>query len=63
MRDYFRSPQEVEANHFAVSILIPKKWIPKSMLNEDPAFAKIECLANVMGASLTCTARRYVELT
>ncbi len=33
------------------------------MLNEDPGVAKIECLANEMGASLTCTARRLVELT
>ena len=63
MLDYLRSPEEVEANHFAASLLLPKKWIPKNVLNEDPGFNQVESLANCLGASFTCSARRYVELT
>jgi len=63
MWDYFRSREEIEANHFAASLLVPKKWVPETLLKEDPSFFKIEQLAGLMDVSLTCAARRYVSIS
>ena len=63
MTDYFRSSEEIEANHFAASLLLPRQWIPDQLLNRDPSFTQIKILANRLRVSLACSARRFVELT
>lgn len=63
MRDYYRSSEEVEANHFAASLLLPKQWVSCMGLMEDPSFSRIQQIANNCNVSLTCTSRRYTELT
>ena len=63
MIDYYRSSEEIEANHFAASLLLPRKWVPDQLLKADPSFAQIKRLANRLGISLACSARRFVELT
>ena len=63
MIDYYRSSEEIEANHFAASLLLPRQWIPVQLLKADPSFAQIKILANLLRVSLACSARRFVELT
>ena len=63
MIDYFRSSEEIEANHFAASLLLPKQWVPDKLFKADPSFTQIEILANLLRVSLACSARRFVELT
>lgn len=63
LRDYVRSPEEIEANLFAASLLIPRHFIPPSALSADPSFQEIKNLANICKTSMTSAARRLVELS
>ena len=63
LRDYTHSPEEIEANLFAASLLIPRNFISPSALTSDPNFNEVENLANTCKTSLTSAARRLVELS
>ena len=60
--DYAKSTQEIEANLFAASLLMPRMWIPDSVWRRDPDFNLVSNLAKEFGTTLTAATRRYVEL-
>jgi hypothetical protein len=62
MVDYSRTTEEIEANLFAIDLLMPKPWIPKEVFRRDPDFSVVENLARDFRATLTAATRRYVEL-
>jgi len=63
LTDYVRSPEEVEANCFAATLLMPRFMMRGSMGSADPSFALIERITTEFETSITATARRFVELT
>lgn len=63
MTDYIRSPQEAEANSFAIQLLMPRTWLPQDLWKEDPDFGVVSRLASEFSTTLTAASRRYVELS
>lgn len=63
MRDYGRSPLEVEANHFAAELLMPGSHFKAACGSSEPSMALIESLADQFETTLTATAIRYADTT
>lgn len=63
LSDYHRSPEEIEANTFAASLLMPRFLVRERIGNVDPSFAVVDRIANEFEASRMAAARRLVELT
>jgi hypothetical protein len=63
LADYHRSPEEIEANMFAATLLMPKFLMRDYMGGGDPSFAQIDHITQEFETSRTATARRFVELT
>ncbi len=62
MRDYGRSPMEVEANHFAAELLMPPGHFRAACGNAFPSMSLIERLSNQFQTTLTATAIRYADV-
>jgi len=62
MRDYGRSPMEVEANHFAAELLMPSGHFRTACGNELPSMSLIEKLSDQFQTTLTATAIRYADV-
>ncbi|HEG43628.1 MAG TPA: ImmA/IrrE family metallo-endopeptidase [Phycisphaerales bacterium] len=60
---YKGSPEEIEANYFAASLLMPKKLFEESMRKFPMSLATLSKLADFFLTSLTATAIRYTELS
>lgn len=60
--DYVNSQEEIEANSFAASLMIPRSMFNKEYKKRDPDFSSISALARTFGTTLTTMTRRYVEL-
>jgi Zn-dependent peptidase ImmA (M78 family) len=60
--DYTRSTEEIEANLFAASLLVPRTWVPDAVWRVDPDFELISKLAKDFRITLTAATRRYTEL-
>lgn len=56
-------PYELEADHFAAGLLMPKTPFRKEMQRRDPGLDAIEALAAICEASRTATAIRFAELS
>lgn len=63
LSDYSRSPQEVEANAFAATLLMPRKWLSPDEWRGDPSLNMISELAQEFGTTLTAAARRFIEVS
>jgi Zn-dependent peptidase ImmA (M78 family) len=55
--------QEIEANEFASSILMPKNIFPHYMKKEIPNMDRVSELSGEFGTTLTATAIRYAQLS
>lgn len=56
-------PYELEADNFAVGLLMPANLFRKALGKQEPGFAAVESVAGLCRTSLTATAIRYAELT
>jgi len=56
-------PYELEADHFAASLLMPEAPFRKEMENYEPGLAAVDVMAARCITSRTATAIRYAELT
>lgn len=54
---------ELEADHFAVGLLMPQRLFKNALVKYSPGLVAIESLANICSTSLTASAIRYAELT
>ncbi len=63
MRDYGRSPLEVEANCFASELLMPHSHFPAACANHEPSMALIKSLAEDFQTTLTSTAIRFADVS
>jgi len=63
MRDYGRSPMEMEANHFAAELLMPTFHFREACGRGLPSFDLIGNLADEFQTTLTATAIRYADVT
>jgi len=63
LRDYRRSPVEIEANRFASHLLMPAFLFRPRCRKQDPNIATVRALATEFDTSLTATAIRFVEET
>jgi Zn-dependent peptidase ImmA (M78 family) len=63
MRDYGRSPLEVEANCFAAELLMPNSHFRAACGNHEPSMALIETLADDFQTTLTSTAIRFADVS
>lgn len=63
LSDYVRSPEEIEANWFAATLLMPKYLVNEAIKGKDPSFATIEQITRDFGTSRIAAARRFAELT
>ncbi len=63
MAKYKGSPEEIEANYFAVSLLMPEEHFKAYSQGLPRSLATFSQLADYFMASLTATARRYTELS
>lgn len=63
MRDYGRSPLEVEANCFAAELLMPNSHFRSACGNQEPSMALIESLADDFQTTLTSTAIRFADVS
>ena len=61
MRDYGRSPMEIEANIFAAGLLMPTKHFSESANASPPSIETIKRLAGEFNTTLTSTAIRLAE--
>jgi Zn-dependent peptidase ImmA (M78 family) len=61
MRDYERSPLEIEANNFASELLMPSVLFRPLCENADPSLTLVSNLAEQFRTSLTATAIRFVN--
>lgn len=58
-----KHPQEIEANHFAAELLMPRKYFLKEIERKEPSYDLIQNLTDKFESSLTSTLIRYKELT
>lgn len=63
MRDYGRSPLEVEANCFAAELLMPNSHFRSACGTLEPSMALIESLASDFQTTLTSTAIRFADVS
>lgn len=63
MRDYGRSPLEMEANHFAAELLMPTSHFRSACASLDPCIASIKILAEEFKTTLTSTAIRFADMS
>ena len=63
MAKYKGSPEEIEANYFAVSLLMPEGHFMSYSKGLPMSLATVRQLSDYFMASLTATARRYTELS
>ena len=63
MRDYGRSPLEIEANCFAAELLMPDSHFRAACADHEPSMALIELLAKDFQTTLTSTAIRFAEVS
>jgi len=63
LSDYVNSPEEIEANWFAATLLMPKNLVNDAIKGKDPSFATIEKITRNFETSRIAAARRFVELT
>jgi len=63
MRDYGRSPLEMEANHFAAELLMPTSHFREACASLDPCIATIKTLAEEFQTTLTSTAIRFADMS
>jgi hypothetical protein len=63
MRDYGRSPLEVEANCFAAELLMPYSHLAAACENHEPSMALIKSLAEDFQTTLTSTAIRFADVS
>jgi Zn-dependent peptidase ImmA (M78 family) len=63
MRDYGRSPLEVEANHFAAELLMPASHFRAACEKIEPSMGLIESLSAEFETTLTATAIRFADTT
>lgn len=63
LADYFNSAEEVEANWFAATLLMPKYLMVDAIKGKDPSFTTIDQITEDFGTSRIAAARRFVELT
>lgn len=61
LRDYRKSPVEVEANRFASHLLMPSFMFRPRCRKHDPNVAAVQMLASDFNTSLTATAIRFVD--
>ncbi|HEY0862627.1 MAG TPA: ImmA/IrrE family metallo-endopeptidase [Lacunisphaera sp.] len=61
MHDYDSSVEEIEANAFASSLLLPMKMMLPQHRTAEPSLALIESLAERFNVSMTAAALRYVS--
>jgi hypothetical protein len=57
------SHAELEANEFAVELLLPARYVREALRLNDPSLGTIGKVANEFEASLTATTLRFVGLT
>lgn len=62
LRDYKKSPMEIEANLFAAEFLMPANMFRAHCRTESPSLPLIKRLAETYSTSLTATGMRYVDL-
>lgn len=58
-----KDPVEVEADHFASELLLPERWARPVVDTLPVGMDAIRTLANRFGASLSCAAVRYAQLS
>lgn len=63
MKDYGRSPLEMEANHFAAELLMPTLHFRDASAGLDPNISSIKILAEMFSTTLTATAIRFADVT
>lgn len=63
MAKYKGSPEEIEANYFAVSLLMPEGHFKENSRGLPMSLDTVSQLAKYFITSLTSTARRYAELS
>ena len=63
MRDYGRSPLEVEANCFAAELLMPNSHFRAACGSHEPSMALIASLADDFQTTLTSTAIRFADVS
>jgi len=63
MRDYGRSYLEAEANLFAASLLMPKRYFAPIIENAEPSMKLVKELAKEFGTTLTASAIRFADLS
>jgi Zn-dependent peptidase ImmA (M78 family) len=63
VKKYKASPEEVEANYFASSLLMPEPLFGPRCDGKRPSVELVRTLADEFGTSLTATAIRIVELS
>jgi len=63
IRDYGRSPLEMEANHFAAELLMPPQPFREAIGKAEPSMKLIKNLVNEFGTTLTATAIRFADLS
>ncbi|MEN6383816.1 MAG: hypothetical protein ABFD79_01310 [Phycisphaerales bacterium] len=63
MAKYKGSPEEIEANYFAVSLLMPEEHFMSYSKGLPMSLATVRQLSDYFVTSLTATARRYTELS
>jgi len=57
------SPMEAEANAFASSLLMPRKWFGKYVTGAEPLIANMIRAADAFDASVMAATRRFLDLT
>lgn len=58
-----QSPMEAEANAFAGSLLMPRQWFGKYVVNATPVIGNIIPAADAFSVSVMAATRRFVDLT
>ena len=61
--EYRGSPQELEANAFAGSFLMPRKLAGRHVAGRDPFLQTISELSSAFSVSITAAIRRFLDLT
>jgi len=63
LSDYIKSPEEIEANWFAATLLMPRFMIRDYITGGDADFKLIDRITDEFKTSRTAAARRFIELT
>lgn len=57
------SPMEAEANAFAGSLLMPRRWFGKHVSGAEPLIGNVITAADDFGVSIMAATKRFLELT